>query len=161
MTSLLCSKHQGPKNKETLWYFNLVFVEPCLFCMHFGFVMFYPCLFCPSDNVWRSRRADAPRCAHFSIVITPSWITQWVSVGKCAHRGSSTHPESQNFFKIVTWPKQTWTKHHNTCISLWAGKNWQSVVGNEFYFQTVSGDFWPIFFINQFLLVLFKWFLQI
>ena len=41
-----------------------------------GVVMFYPCLFCPSDNVWGSQRADAPRCAHFSTVITPSWITQ-------------------------------------------------------------------------------------
>ena len=31
-----------------------------------GALMFFPCLFCPSDNVWRSRRADAPWCAHFS-----------------------------------------------------------------------------------------------
>ena len=31
-----------------------------------GALMFYPCLFYPSDNVWRSQRADAPRCAHFS-----------------------------------------------------------------------------------------------
>ena len=27
--------------------------------------MFYPCLVYPSDNVWRSRRADAPRCSFF------------------------------------------------------------------------------------------------
>jgi len=41
-----------------------------------GALMFYPCLFYPSDNVWRSRLADAPRCAHISIDFKPSWITQ-------------------------------------------------------------------------------------
>ena len=44
-----------------------------------GALMFYPCLFYPSDHVWRSRRADAPRCAHFSIDFTP-WISQQISV---------------------------------------------------------------------------------
>ena len=76
--------------------------------------MFYPCSFCPSDNVWRSRRADTPRCAHFSTVISPSWITEQISVGKCAHRGASAHQERHTSFKIVTRTKQTWTKHHNT-----------------------------------------------
>ena len=28
-----------------------------------GALLLCPCLFCPSDNVWRSRCADAPRCA--------------------------------------------------------------------------------------------------
>ena len=46
-----------------------------------GVVMFYP-FFCPSDNVWRSRGADLPQCAHFSTVITPSRITQQLSVEK-------------------------------------------------------------------------------
>ena len=41
----------------------------------------------------------------------PSWITEQISVGKCAHRGTSAR---QTSFKIVTWTKQTWTKHHNT-----------------------------------------------
>ena len=67
-----------------------------------------PCLFCPSDNVWRSRRTDAPLCAHFSTVISPSWITEQISVGKCAHRGASACWEHQTSFKIVTWTKQTW-----------------------------------------------------
>ena len=76
--------------------------------------MVHPCLFYPSDNVWRSRRADAPRYTHFSTVISPSWITEQISVGKCAHRGASASGERQTSFKIVTWTKQTWTKHHNT-----------------------------------------------
>ena len=67
-----------------------------------------------SDNVWRSRRANAPRCAHFSLVISPSWITEQISAGKCAQRGASARREHQTMFKIVTWSKQTWTKHHNT-----------------------------------------------
>jgi len=50
-----------------------------------GALLLCPCLFHPSDNVWRSRRADAPRCAHFSTVISPSWITEKISVGKCAY----------------------------------------------------------------------------
>ena len=56
----------------------------------YGVVMFYPCLFCPSDNVWHSRHADAPWCLHFSIVITPSWITQQKLVEKCTQRGASS-----------------------------------------------------------------------
>jgi len=36
--------------------------------------------------MWRSRHANAPQCAHFSTVISPSWITEQISVGKCAHR---------------------------------------------------------------------------
>ena len=80
-----------------------------------GVVMFYPWLFFPSDNVWCSQRADAPRCAHFSTVIKPSWITQQILVEKCAHRGASACRERQSMFKIVTWTKhKTWTKHHNS-----------------------------------------------
>jgi len=75
-------------------------------------VMFYPCLFCPCDNGWRSRHADAPRSAHFSTVISPSWITQQISVEKCMHCCMSAPWEHQTMFKIVTWTKQTWTKHH-------------------------------------------------
>ena len=30
---------------------------------HIIALMFYPCLFSPSDNVWRSPRADRPRCS--------------------------------------------------------------------------------------------------
>ena len=74
-----------------------------------GVVMFYPWLFCPSDNVWRSRHVDALRCLHFSTVITPSWITQLISIAKFAHWGM--HRERQTMLKIVTWTKQTWTKH--------------------------------------------------
>jgi len=76
-----------------------------------------PCLFHQSDNVWRSRRADTPRCEHFSTDISPSWITEQISVGKCAHWGASACRERQTRFKIVTWTKQTWTKHHNTDMS--------------------------------------------
>jgi len=79
-----------------------------------GALLLCPCFFHPSDNVWRSRRTDAPRWAHFSTVISPSWITEQMSVGKCAHRGASARRERQTSFKIVTWTKQKWTKHHNT-----------------------------------------------
>ena len=72
----------------------------------FGIVMFYPCLFCPSDNVWHSQRADAPRCAQFSTVISPSWITEQISIEKSAHRGVSARRERQTMFKIVTWTKK-------------------------------------------------------
>ena len=83
----------------------------------YGALLLCPCLFHPSDNVWRSRHADAPRCMHFSTVISPSWITEQISVGKCAHRGASARRKRQSSFKIVTWTKQTWTKHHNTSFS--------------------------------------------
>ena len=82
-----------------------------------GALLLCPCLFPPSDNVWRSRHVDAPRCTHFSTVISPSWITEQISVGKCAHRGVSACRERQTSFKIVSWTKQTWTKHHNTVLS--------------------------------------------
>ena len=77
-------------------------------------MMFYPCLFCPSDNVWRSWRA------HLSIDLTPSWITQQISVEKCENRGVSARRERQTVFKIVTWIKQTWIIHQCT---LHAGVN--------------------------------------
>ena len=38
--------------------------------------------------------ADAPQCAHFSTVIAPSWITQQISLEKCAHRGVSGAPNN-------------------------------------------------------------------
>ena len=79
-----------------------------------GALLLCPCLFRPSDNVWRSRRSDVPRCMQFSTVISPSWITEQISVGKCAQRGASASQERQTSLKIVTWTKQTWTKHHNT-----------------------------------------------
>ena len=79
-----------------------------------GALLLCPCLSFPSDNVWFSRRAATPRCAHFSTVISPSLITEQISVGKCMHRGASACRERQTSFKIVTWTKQTWTKHHNT-----------------------------------------------
>jgi len=70
------------------------------------------------QRVARSPRTDAPRCAHFSTVIPPSWITEQISVGKWAHRGASACRERQTSFKIVTWTKQTWTTHHNTPVTL-------------------------------------------
>ena len=79
-----------------------------------GALLLCPCLFHPSDKMWRSRRADAPWCTQFSTVISPSWITEQISVGKCAYRGASERREHQTSFKIVTWTKQTWTTHHNT-----------------------------------------------
>ena len=48
-----------------------------------------------------------------ALVISPSWKTEQISVGKCAHRGASARRERQTSFKIVTWTKQTCTKHHN------------------------------------------------
>ena len=60
--------------------------------------------------MWRSRRADM----HFSTVITPSWITQQMSVEKCVHQGASARRERQTLFKVVTWAKQTWKKHPNS-----------------------------------------------
>ena len=43
-------------------------------------------------------------------------ITEQISEGKCANRGTSARPERQTSFKIVTWTKQTWTKHHNAAF---------------------------------------------
>ena len=73
--------------------------------LNMGALLLCPCLFCPSDNVQRSWLADAPRCVHFSTVISPSCITKQISVGKCAHPGASAHWERQTSFKIVTWTK--------------------------------------------------------
>ena len=82
-----------------------------------GALTIYPCLFCPSDNAWHSRCADAPKCAHFSTLFSLSWITEQISVGKCAHQGALARWERQTSFKILTWTKQTWTKHHNTDLA--------------------------------------------
>ena len=71
-----------------------------------------------SDNVWR---ADTPRCAHFSTVISPSWSTEQISVGKCAHQGASALREHHtSMLKIVTWTKQAWKKQ--TCTPMAALK---------------------------------------
>ena len=75
--------------------------------------MLCPCLFRPCDNVWRSRRADAPRCEDFSTVISPSWITEQISEGKCSHRGALGAP---NKFQNCHLDKTTWTKQ--TCTIL-------------------------------------------
>ena len=91
-----------------------------------------PCLFCPNDNVRRSRRADGPRSAHFSTVISPPWITQQISVGKCAHRGASARWERQTSLKIVTWTKQTWKKHHNTDLCVQIRICWRCTPPNRF-----------------------------
>ena len=37
-----------------------------------GALLLCPCLFRPSDNMWCSRRADAPQCMHFPTDFTPS-----------------------------------------------------------------------------------------
>ena len=69
------------------------------------------------------QRVTLPTCwpawvrSHFYTVITPSWITQQISIENCAHRGASAHQERQTKFKIVTWTKQTWTKQHNTACT--------------------------------------------
>ena len=57
--------------------------------------------------MWPSRRAATPWCEHFSTVISPTWITEQITVGKYAHRGTSVRRERQTSFKIVTWTKQT------------------------------------------------------
>jgi len=82
-----------------------------------GALLLCPCLFHPSDNVWRSRRADAPWCTHFYTVISPSLTTEQISVGKRATEARK-RIGGQKSFKIGTWTKQTWTKHHNTFLSL-------------------------------------------
>jgi len=60
--------------------------------------------------------APDARCLHFSSVISLSWMTQQIWDEKCEHRGVSARWEHQTIFKIVTWTKQTWTKHHTTPI---------------------------------------------
>ena len=112
-----------------MWFFQekvIIFLELCVsfsvwvceLVRKLGALLLCPCLFHPSDNVWRSQRTDAPQCAHFSTVISSSWITEQISLWKCIHRGASARRECQTSFKIVTWTRQTWTKHHNTGNSL-------------------------------------------
>ena len=38
-----------------------------------------------------------------STVISPSWITEQISVRKCAHSGKSARRKRQISLKIVTW----------------------------------------------------------
>jgi len=40
------------------------------------------------------------------------------------HQGASASQERQTMFEIVTWTKQTWTKHHNTTVSSRAFKDY-------------------------------------
>jgi len=110
------------------WFFALYF--------HHGALLLCPCLFRPSDSVWHSRLADAPQCAHFSTVISPSWITEQISVEKCAHRVKSVRRECKTSFKIVTWTKQTCTKHHNTSTTGWSidHKNSYMILFNFMHF---------------------------
>ena len=106
-------------NVPICWWNHLILVTKNGFeykTSHAGVVMFCPCLFCSSDNVWRSQSTDAPPCVHFSIDFTPSWVIGQISVEKCVHRGASARRERQTMLKIVTWTKQTWTKHHNTPV---------------------------------------------
>ena len=70
---------------------------------------------------------------HFSTVISPSWITEQISVGKCAHRGASSRRERQTSFKIVTWTKQTWTRHHNTKMEFLMQNQNDNHAGATFY----------------------------
>ena len=100
--------------------FQLTVIKCSIQDWKFGALLLCPCLFRPSDSVWRSRRADTPLLGRFSTVISPYWITEQISVGKCAHRGVSARQERQSSFKIVTWTKQTWTKHHNTEKEYWS-----------------------------------------
>jgi len=79
-----------------------------------GALLLCPCLFRPSDNVRRSRRADAPRCAHFFYCYLTFLDHRTYIRRKVAHQGVSARRERQTSFKIVSWTKQTRTKHHNT-----------------------------------------------
>ena len=46
------------------------------------------------------------------------------------HRGASARRERQTSFKIVTWTKQTWTKHHNTDTK---SGEWMITVFSQFW----------------------------
>ena len=82
--------------------------------------------------------ADVPPCVHFSTVISPSWITEQTSVGNFLHRGASACRERLTSFKIVTWTKQTWTKHHNTKLK-WITRVVESCFGGQGHFKvTIS-----------------------
>ena len=103
--------------------------------------MFYPCLFCPSDNVWCSRRAHVPWCAHFYTVITPSWITQQISIENCAHQGMSARRERQTMLKSVLWTKQTWTTQHNTVKTTYTQDCFSVYVAPGFIDLQINGAF--------------------
>ena len=77
-----------------------------------GALLLCPCLFRPSDNVCRSLPTDATRWAHFSTVISPSWITEQISVGKCVHQGASARRERQTSFKILDETNMDKTSQH-------------------------------------------------
>ena len=74
-----------------------------------GALLLCPCLFRPSDNVWRSRRADAPQCVHFSTVISPSWITEQISVVRrtkaCQRVGSAKQVSKLSLGQNITRPE--------------------------------------------------------
>jgi len=102
------------KNELSLWiaqqWFIIVWTIPWAWCFLW---LPNPCLFYRSDNFLCSWRADAPRCAHFSIHFTPSWIRQQISVEKFAHGGAWARRERQTMFQIVTQTKQAWILYCN------------------------------------------------
>jgi len=81
-----------------------------------GVVMFYLCLFCPSDNVWYllPTRLCASVRTHFYYYYTFLDHTTNISRKVLTPRHGTACRERKIMFKIVTWKKQTWTKHHNT-----------------------------------------------
>ena len=78
-----------------------------------GVVMFYPCLLCPSDNVWPSWRADAPRCAHLYCYHTFLDHTRNVSRKVRAPRLVIASGASNNV-QNCHLDKTNMDKHHNT-----------------------------------------------
>ena len=92
---------QAGSRQKGVWlssrYTGANIIQLPIFSYHFcGALLLCPCLFHPSDNPWRSQRADVHRCANFSTVISPSWITEQISVGKWVHRGASVPTKFQN-----------------------------------------------------------------
>jgi len=96
-----------PNPDDKLWMLeNLFFL---LFVIHMyklicylsyiylvGVVMFCPCFFVQVTIlklVWRSRRADAPRCAHFSTDICSVIQEGEMTVEKCLHWGAPARRE--------------------------------------------------------------------
>jgi len=76
--------------------------------------MFYPCLFCPSDNFehclvlpthWR---ASVHALFYWYLLCDPRRCEINRKVRAPRHASESGAPH------VVTWTKQTWTKHHNT-----------------------------------------------
>ena len=64
------------------------------------------------DIVWRSRRAEAFRCVHFSSDIYCEIQEGVKSMEKCAR-----HTRASGAPHVVTWTKEAWITHQNTYIS--------------------------------------------